>query len=229
MTEELRSKITSAEQRRATLNGDLDRAVREHEKAKAELLKNQGDEPLNAVTIAHSRRVAVEEAISALDLAIEQDRQLLFKQESKEALDTALARIEACKRESEQAAESYRLSRIEAHRALERTVSPAYESLKRWHELRRELRQLQASVGEAPDRLVDRIDGVETLHPFGGIVDAAISVVSEGFRRNQTESLRREAQKRREQAEQRESDRINALYKAAAERAHHSLRIDSAA
>jgi hypothetical protein len=229
MTKTLRDEIAAAEKQRGALNLELEGAIREHEDAKKRLQQNQESDSISAVTITHARRSALEDAIAALDSTIEQKRQLLSKKEAEETRQAMLKRIKECESESEAAALEYRRHRVEAHQALERIIAPAYESLKRWHELRTEMRRLQVSVGERPERVIDRIDGMEALHPFGGIVDAAISVLSEGLRRNAADARRKEAEQRRELAEQRETERVNALFREAAERANRGLRIGPSA
>ncbi|HEY6242434.1 MAG TPA: hypothetical protein VIX17_00725 [Pyrinomonadaceae bacterium] len=221
----LKTEITELEKRRRALMVQLDKGIAEHETAKAALLKNQNDLTMKAVTMAHSARTALEETIAELDSMLLQKRQLLEAQEAEESRKATLARIEECEREIGGTEIEYDKRRVELHAAIEEKAQPAFEALKRWHELQSELRRLEKSVGHQPLPIPARMGHLEALHPFGEVVSNVLSIIAEGLRQNEVNERRKEAERRRIAAEQRETDRINALYKQAADERGRQLRI----
>jgi hypothetical protein len=174
-SEKLTNEINALKEKRAQLQTEIETAEGAHTEAREGLVQTGGVRSVETVTVAHSRLVALREAINTLDSQIA-DKDLQLKEaEAQEERHAALDRIAEIQGEREEVRKDYLAARERANKALQAPLNEMKAAKQRWANLVAEENKLSASLGPA-GRVSDRFAS-PLLEPFGVQIDQAFYVL----------------------------------------------------
>jgi hypothetical protein len=166
----LESEILDLEARRSQLVGEVERAVLDHQQQREGLIRRDAAHTADSVSAAHSRLLALQEALSSVADGIEAKKSELRQAKVAEHRRAALNRIAEATRLRDAAEQRFLEARQGANDAMRQRMGEMMAASEQHRALAVELSDLHKSLGT--QRTIDRIT-TPRIEPFGYEVDIA--------------------------------------------------------
>ncbi|MFN2510918.1 MAG: hypothetical protein ABR568_05670 [Pyrinomonadaceae bacterium] len=165
--------IAALTERREGLAVELEKANQTNETAQTELLATGSTKAIETAKNAHASARALQHAVTTLDETLTEKNRELEDAETYEKQEGLRQRIAELDVSMDAAFKQYREGRIQMHKAMEEIAPPTVEAFHQLSQQRKEYQEL-LRITNSGAKLLNWLDGVDELQPFGSLVDEAL-------------------------------------------------------